>query len=121
VENFKLENKSQPLASASEFRSRVLRYLMLAAGFTLFWLLVGGIGFHYVAELSWDDAFYNSTMMVSTMGPVFTFTTTPAKVFAAFYALTSGLVFIGTIGIAFAPIVHRAFHIFHLEGDESAE
>jgi len=109
------ENKHQPLASFAEFRSRVVRYLLLATAVTLVWLVVGGVGFHYSAGLSWEDALYNSAMMVSTMGPVFTFTTTGAKLFAAIYALLSGLMFIGTVGIAFAPIIHRFLHIFHLQ------
>lgn len=116
-----LERKTDPLASPQVFRNRVILFSLVAAGFTLFWLVVGGVGFHYIADLSWADAFYNSAMMVSTMGPVFNFTTTPAKVFAAFYALTSGLVFIGAVGIAFAPIIHRIFHLFHLEDDRSGE
>jgi len=109
------EHKNEPLASPAEFRVRVVRFFLLAFAVTLLWLLIGGVGFHYTADLSWSNALYNSAMMVSTMGPVFTFTTTPSKIFAAFYALTSGLVFIGTVGIAFAPIIHRFFHIFHLE------
>lgn len=115
MSNLKLENKFEPLASIVEFRSRVLRYFALAFAFTLLWLVVGGVGFHFIAGLSWADALYNSAMMVSAMGPVFNFTTTPSKIFAAFYALTSGLVFIGIVGIAFTPIIHRLFHIFHLE------
>lgn len=79
------------------------------------WLGVGGVGFHYLADLSWTDAFYNAAMIGSTNGPVSVFTTTPAKLFASFYALISGLVFIGTVGIAFSPIIHRLLHVFHLE------
>jgi hypothetical protein len=113
------EHKSEPLATPAEFRSRVLKFFLLAAAVTVMWLLVGGAGFHYLADLSWGDALYNSAMMVSTMGPVYTFTTAPSKIFAAFYALTSGLVFIGTVGIAFAPIIHRFFHIFHLDEENA--
>lgn len=109
------EKAKEPLAAPSDFRSRVIKFLLLANGVTLAWLGVGGVGFHYLAGLGWEDALYNAAMMVSTMGPVFNFTTLPAKVFASFYALTSGLVFIGTVGIAFAPIIHRFFHLFHLD------
>ncbi len=109
------ESKYKPLASLAEFRSRVFRAFLLATFVTVVWLGIGGIGFHYTAGLSWEDALYNSAMMVSTMGPVFPFTTMHAKLFASIYALTSGLVFIGTVGIAFAPIIHRFLHIFHLE------
>ncbi len=109
------EHKNEPLLPFREFRNRVVQFFLIAFGVTLGWLVVGGVGFHYTANLSWQDSLYNSAMMVSTMGPVFTFTTTVAKLFASFYALTSGLVFIGTVGIAFAPIIHRFFHLFHLE------
>jgi hypothetical protein len=113
------EKRYQQLASIQEFRSRILRSFLLATLVTVAWLGVGGVGFHYTAGLSWEDALYNSAMMVSTMGPVFNFTTTAAKFFAAVYALTSGLVFIGTVGIAFAPIIHRFLHIFHLEEENT--
>lgn len=111
------EHKNEPLISLAEFRNRVVKFFLLAAAVTLVWLGVGGVGFHFTAELSWGDALFNSAMMVSTMGPVYTFTTTSAKIFASFYALTSGLVFIGTVGIAFAPVIHRFFHFFHLDAD----
>lgn len=109
------EKANEPLASPREFRSRIVKFLLLATAVTLVWLGVGGVGFHYLAGLSWGDALYNAAMMVSVMGPVYTFTSTAAKIFASFYALTSGLVFIGTVGLAFAPIIHRFFHIFHLD------
>jgi hypothetical protein len=54
------------------------------------------------------------------MGPVDRMETTAAKLFAAGYALFSGLVFVTTVGVMFAPIVHRFFHRFHLELEEDA-
>jgi hypothetical protein len=109
------ENKNQPLASPQVFRQRVLLYLLIAAGVTLAWLLVGAFGFYLIAQLHWEDALYNSAMIVSDMGPVFEMNTTASKLFTAVYALASGLVFIAIIGIAFAPIIHRFFHYLHLE------
>jgi hypothetical protein len=41
--------------------------------------------------------------------------TATAKLFAALYALFSGLVFVGVIGIIVAPWVHRLFHWMHVE------
>jgi hypothetical protein len=38
-----------------------------------------------------------------------------AKLFAALYALFSGLVFIGIAGLVLAPWLHRLFHLIHLE------
>jgi hypothetical protein len=109
------EKKNEPLASPREFRWRTVRFLLIALGVTVFWVGVGSIGFYYIANLPWEDALYNAAMVASEMGPVFIMTTTPAKFFASCYALLSGLVFITSIGIAFAPIIHRLFHYFHLE------
>jgi NhaP-type Na+/H+ or K+/H+ antiporter len=113
------EHKSEPLLSWDKFRNRLVQFFLLAFAVTVVWLVIGGVGFHFLAALSWEDAFYNAAMMVSTMGPVFTFTTTPAKMFAALYALGSSLVFIGAVSIAFAPIIHRFFHMFHLEAQDA--
>jgi hypothetical protein len=48
------------------------------------------------------------------MGPVdTTFGGTPGKLFASFYALYSGLVFIVTAAMLFTPLMHRLLHKFH--------
>lgn len=109
------EKKSEPLAPFHVFRARVIRFLALAAAVTLAWLIIGGIGYTVFANLSWEDALYNSAMVVSDMGPVYPMTTGVAKSFESIYALISGLVFIAASGIALAPIIHRLFHNFHLE------
>jgi hypothetical protein len=41
--------------------------------------------------------------------------TASGKLFAALYALFSGVVFIGVMGIILAPWVHRLLHVTHLE------
>lgn len=111
------ERKSQPLLPFAKFRTRVIRFLVAALVLTCVWLAVGVVGLHFLADLSWEDSFYNAATFVSDMGPVSPLTTTAGKIFASVYALTSGLIFIGVAGIAFAPIIHRFFHIFHLEAD----
>jgi len=49
------------------------------------------------------------------MGPVNTLTADAGKLFASFYALFSGIVFLVSVGVLLAPILHRMFHYFHLE------
>jgi hypothetical protein len=49
------------------------------------------------------------------VGPVDRMQTNAAKLFSAFYALFSGLVFIGVVGVVLAPWAHRLFHWLHLE------
>ena len=56
--------KNEPLASSSTFRNRVFQFFLLAFVITMVWLVVGGVAFHLTADLSWQDSFYNSAMMV---------------------------------------------------------
>jgi len=56
-------------------------------------------------------------MILSGMGPTSPILTDTGKWFASLDALVSGVVFIGTIGIVLAPVIHRVFHRFHLEDE----
>jgi hypothetical protein len=59
------------------------------------------------------------------MGPVNPMTTPGGKIFAALYALYSGVAFLTMVAVLFAPVIHRFFHKFHLdiveEPDETGE
>lgn len=76
---------------------------------------VGTVGYHTAGRLSWIDAFLNASMILSGMGPVDRMETASAKLFAAVYALFSGLVFIGVAGVVAAPWVHRLLHRIHMD------
>jgi len=52
-------------------------------------------------------------MILGGMGPVDPLHSAAAKVFASFYALFSGLMFIGIASVLLAPFVHRLLHRFH--------
>jgi hypothetical protein len=58
-------------------------------------------------------------MILGGMGPVGDLKSDAGKVFASVYALFSGLVFIGVLGMLLAPFVHRLMHRFHI--DEAGE
>jgi hypothetical protein len=49
------------------------------------------------------------------MGPLGPLQHDAGKWFAGFYALFSGVAFITTIGVLFAPVAHRFLHKFHLD------
>ena len=74
-------------------------------------------GYHFYAGLDWINAFYNASMILTGMGPVAEMSSIPAKLFSSFYALFSGIAFLTTIAIFFAPIAHRILHKFHLENE----
>jgi hypothetical protein len=78
-------------------------------------LAIGILGYHFIAHFTWIDAFLNASMILTGMGPVGTLEKTPAKVFASFYALFSGIVFLSGASVAIAPLFHRLLHRFHIQ------
>lgn len=54
-------------------------------------------------------------MILGGMGPVNPLRNDAAKIFASGYALFSGLVLVGVMGIILTPIAHRVLHKFHVE------
>lgn len=83
----------------------------------MFGLRIGLIGYHYSGHLSWVDSLLNASMILGGMGPVDVLTDTNAKLFASFYALFSGLAFIGIASLLIAPFAYRLMHRLHLEDD----
>ena len=80
--------------------------------------MLGTVGYHLIAHLGWIDAILNAAMILTGMGPVAVLTSDAAKLFAAAYALFSGVVFLTMTGIALAPVIHRGLHKFHAEDRE---
>lgn len=76
---------------------------------------IGIGGYHWIAGLSWVDSFLNASMILGGMGPVGLLSSTAAKVFASVYALVSGLILVGAVGLALAPVFHRLLHRFHID------
>ena len=109
------EHHCEPLLPKTLFARRLLGHLGIAA------LIIGGglglgvLGYHFCERLAWLDSLLNAAMILSGMGPVDPITHTAGKWFASVYALFSGVAFITTVGVLFAPVVHRLLHKFHLE------
>jgi hypothetical protein len=117
------EHKHESLAPFGVFLRRWLRYIgfslvMLAAALTL-----GVLGYHFIAGFPWVDSILNASMILGGMGPISPpeLETRAAKLFAAFYALFSGLVFVILMGIVLAPLAHRMLHKFHLAEEDLGE
>jgi hypothetical protein len=109
------EHRKQPLASRVTFYQRVLKNIVFALLIMLICLLIGIAGYHYTADIPWIDAMHNASMILSGMGPVVEINTVAGKWFSSCYALFSGVVFIGNVGLILAPSIHRIFHRLHLE------
>lgn len=111
------EHRSKPLLSRIEFFFRVLRHGLLAFCVVFVALGIGILGYHWFEGMAWIDATLNASMILGGMGPVNPLNTVGGKLFASAYALFSGVVFIGVMGIVLAPFAHRLLHRFHLEVD----
>jgi hypothetical protein len=100
---------------------RRLYYARVARSFSLGSLILGGslgigmVGYHVFESMSWLDSFANASMILSGMGPLAPIQTSAGKMFAGCYALFSGLAFITSAGVVFAPVFHRSLHKFHLQ------
>lgn len=117
---FPFEHKQKPLLPFRAFISRQLRFTAFALMLILVSLFLGMAGYHGIAGLSWVDAFYNASMILTGMGPVDPMQSIGAKVFAGTYALFSGVVFLSTAAVLLAPLVHRLLHRLHMEPDGDA-
>ena len=109
------EPRSHPLLSRAKFARRVARHLLLALFLISVALGLGMVGYHYIGDLNWIDSLLNASMILGGMGPVDPLHSDAAKLFASFYALFSGLAFIGIASLMIAPFAHRLLHRFHIE------
>ena len=106
IQQSKTWTSSERTRSFFLFLWKFLSYLGLSALFISLGLIVGIIGYHWAAGLSWLDALVEASMILSGMGPISPLTTTSAKVFASLYALFSGLIFVLAMGIVLSPLVY---------------
>lgn len=100
------------------FLWRVAKHVAFTLLLALFSLAGGMAGYMHFEHLPWRDAFLNAAMLLGGMGPVDTPHTDGGKLFAGLYALYAGLVFMISLGIMAAPLVHRLLHTFHWEQDK---
>jgi hypothetical protein len=113
------EHRLQPLLTPREFIIRQLEYLLVALGIIGGSLVLGILGYHIFEGLPWIDALVNAAMLLGGMGPVNELHTTAGKLFASFYALYSGIIFLVSVGVILAPLYHRFLHRFHLEIEDA--
>lgn len=116
------EHRSQAPISARQFVLRLLRHAGYGAALILASLAAGTFGFVGLAAETPIDALLNAAMLLGGMGPVgdLTHVGTAGKLFAAAFALYSGLVFLIVAGLLVTPVFHRVLHRFHWDGAHGA-
>jgi hypothetical protein len=115
------EHRKERILPRPHFYARVARAAGLGLLLALASLSIGMAGYHYLEKLDWLDAFVNAAMILSGMGPLAPLQTSAGKLFAGCYALFSGLAFVTTMGVVFAPVFHRFLHKFHVETSKESE
>ena len=107
--------------SAWQFARRLVQHAGYGAVVVTFSLAAGTAGFVALADQLPIDAFLNAAMLLGGMGPVGDLSrATPAgKLFAAGFALYSGLVFLIVAGLLLTPTFHRVLHRFHWERERA--
>ena len=112
------EQRHQPVIPTQAFLARFYRHLVIA-GIVIFGSLVAGVlGYRQLEGMAWIDALLNAAMILGGMGPVDVLRTDAGKLFAAAYAMYSGVVVLAVTAIVLAPLAHRLLHQFHAEDDD---
>jgi hypothetical protein len=107
------EPRTAPPLSRKHFARRFALHFAAAQLLVIFSLGLGMAGYICFEGMAWRDAFVNTAMLLGGMGPVDNPRSDGGKLFAGCYALYAGLVFLISIGVILAPIVHRLMHRYH--------
>lgn len=111
------KRNARPISRVA-FAKRMLRHFAASCALVAASLALGMAGYAHFENLGAADAFLNASMLLGGMGPVDAPKTGGGKIFAGAYALYCGLVFIVSIGILLAPLVHRLMHRFHFADEK---
>ena len=111
------EHYSKPLIPRAQYHRRLLSAVSIAAVLIVASLLAGMLGYHWLENMPWIDAYLSASMILSGMGPVGEPHTLAGKVFAGTYASYSGFVALICVGVLGAPVLHRFLHRFHIDED----
>jgi hypothetical protein len=108
------ERHYEPLLPIRKFYKRLVSHFLAALGILAVSLGIGMLGYGLLEHLSFLDALLNASMILGGMGPVNPIQTEGGKIFASFYALFSGMIFLVAAGVIVTPVAHRLLHMMHL-------
>lgn len=86
--------------------TRPARSALTALIMILLALSIGITGYHYLGQLPWVDSLLEASMILGGMGAIAPMHNDTIKLFAAAYALFSGLALLSSTSVLLAPWVH---------------
>ncbi|MEJ0086798.1 MAG: hypothetical protein WDO72_14020 [Pseudomonadota bacterium] len=107
------ETRTQKPLARPRFVRRMLVHTAIATGLIVVSIGIGMLGYFRFEHMAPLDGFLNTAMLLGGMGPVNPPLTDAGKLFAGFFALYAGLVFIVSAALLFTPLLHRLMHRFH--------
>ena len=112
-------NRAKSIAHRqAKLRLRLMQHAAIAVTVVIFSLVMGTAGYWRFAGLKPLDGFLNASMLLAGMGPVDPITSPGGKLFASFYALYSGIVFLASAGLLLVPVFHHLLLSFRIEDVE---
>ena len=115
----RFEKRHHKLASRNVFSQRLLRHGLVALGTIIAALAIGMAGYMGFEGMGFIDAFVNSAMILSGMGPMGELQFNGTKIFAGVYAIVCGLLLFAVAGLMLVPVFHRILHDFHVDDDDA--
>lgn len=113
-----MRRKNHNILSHRDFIRRVVKYTLVSLSLIVVSLGIGMAGYHHYCSMTWTDSLYNASMILTGMGPAVQLPSDEAKVFVSAYAIFSGVIFLSTVGVFFAPFAHRLMHLLHVEPED---
>lgn len=114
-----MSTRSKGMPPPHVYRRHMMQSAGLAAIVIGVSLAIGIVGYHVFGGLPWVDAMVNASMILGGMGPVDPITRTDGKWFESIYALYSGIALLTSVGVLFAPALHKFLHKYHLETQDA--
>lgn len=102
-------------ALKKRFLKRLFRNIFFGVLLCIISLFIGILGYHHFEGMSWIDSYVNAAMILSGMGPMGELHHEWGKLFAGFYAIFSGVIFLVIVSLVLAPVMHWVFVKFHME------